>query len=268
MSRQIYDSLRLELATMPVGATSRLVCPWCRAEHENSLCLTRKADGGLYICPRIVCKKSGFIPLIVDSGHSRSVPKEPVKEFIDATSYPSAEIYSWLELKYQLDLPTIQHDGWLMSDTNRLVFPLKDVAGNDMGVQAKLISHKPKIPKVLTYLKPGKLPIHFPYLSRRAGITNLTVVEDVISATKCSLITPTCAILGTSPKQEVWVYLATITDSLTLLLDPDALAVAIKLKRRISGMFREVRIIGLDKDPKDTDIKDLQSKLISNLLNI
>lgn len=260
MSRQIYDSLRLELSTMSVGQSLRLTCPWCRAEHERSLCVTRQPTGGLYICPRIVCKRSGFVSMVYDGVALPDKPK-PVKIFTEDTRYLTDAELAWIELKYQLSKEVVQQEGWLMSQYGRLVFPLYDALGNSIGTQAKLFHPKPGQPKVLTYLDLNQFPIHFPTQSRISRFDKIVVVEDILSATKCSQLAPTCAVLGTNPKPEVWSYLSKFTDTIVLMLDPDAIAVAIKLQRYLRSLFSNVSVIALKKDPKDTDIKELQIKL-------
>lgn len=105
--------------------------------------------------------------------------------------------------------------------------------------------------------------MHFPPATRQAGsLEQLILVEDILSATKVAQVAPAAALLGTTLSKADCLYLKSIgVRDVILILDPDAISTAIRIKHRVGGLFRNFYVVPVVKDPKAYTTDELKSLL-------
>ena len=249
----ITDQLKLELMSMEDGETSALHCPFCNADHENKLYLTKTGDGaGLYQCKRASCGAAGSLG--EHTGTIRKIaPTFKPKLFTRSLSPLKAEHRNYLLDKYEItNTRGIRYD----AKEDVLAFDLQTAQGTGWGVQTKYEWHRPEHrSKSCLYTERNVPKIHYEH---PIGRGTCVLVEDWLSARKLSSIIPTVALLGTHLPEEAALDIRKYYDSLLLALDYDAVEKARKLREAWKGLFMSIDIVLLKRDVKDTAYHTLQ----------
>lgn len=244
---------------LPVGETMRTYCPFCNAKHEESLAISRKDDGLVYICPRIKCGASGFIPSKGDVSYGKK-PKKTYTEFKEATEKLGEGHSDFLALAYGLKPRYLNQKGVKYAPRiGRIMVPLTDAENEQWGWWGK--TTRDEKPKVLLWTE-RKAPKLFyaskPSPRRYFSTPRAILVEDCLSALKVSQL-GYCgvALLGTHLADNELADLHTYFDRVSIFLDPDAKGKALRMAKEIGLFFKEVDLITADADPKDLQTKEL-----------
>lgn len=247
------DSLKMELTTMEDGETKACPCPFCNAQHEDKLYLTKTGSGsGVYICHRASCGAKGGIgdrDITITSKPKRT----NIKLYSEETTALTDSHKEYLNAKFELqDYTGITYE----PRRNALVFQLQTAERTIWGTQIKRQWGVPKGSyKCCTYQCRDAPKIHY---APPIGRGRVVLVEDFLSAKKLSRIVPTCAILGTHMLEEVAVDLHKYYDHLVLALDYDAVDKMRKIKAQWSCVF-DIDIVIMKKDVKDTPYTELNA---------
>lgn len=227
----------------PSGDQIKAECPQC---HRASLYYSPAS--GKYLCFRATCslqpgciKKgvSGSANQYKPSLHNRTqhlfmtrcTDLHAPSKYLDCISYPVWYVPSIRRVAYELHTRLGVHNGWL----------LRSYVGDT--------------PKALIAAKENSL--HYPK-HRWKDETKVVLVEDIISAEKLtSLGYPSVALLGVHITYECMehLYNAGVRD-VTLALDNDASAVAVRLAQKLGWFNTSVKL--LKKDPKDSTPEELK----------
>lgn len=255
--------LTSEACNLEVDESIRIVCPFCNAEHEASLGLTRTSEGLLYRCFRAKCRAKGFISSIPGTRRI-DLPKKK-KAFTprifrhDLVALPES-VHKLLFDKYGLTKEETNKQGFKYEPKyDRIFMPVFDARGEEFGCITKALRRQSGVPKSLTYFTRETPGIHY-VRGATAGGKPVCVVEDILSAVKVSRFINTVALLGTTINNEKIVELRKVTQDLILMLDADACATALYYKKKYSFYFRNFLVIMLSKeDPKDMKEEELEA---------
>lgn len=266
--RQVrQDEVKLLAVGLPEGATSAgMVCPFCGGGHtaERSFSITRTPTVLMYKCHRNKCGASGVIGSLTTQDWSKG--KRAVKKFkprvFSAETHPlTAGQYLFFANKFSLQKSTLDKNHVkYCAERASFIFPIYDIYGRQVGVVDR--SWAGRVPKARTYWFNDVIKLFFP-IQGELFHENVVLVEDVVSALKVEQVTNTgvAALLGTHISNESLGYLAELTHSITIALDPDALQKAISLRERAKLLFSDIKIVNLSQDPKDTAYTVLQDQL-------
>lgn len=256
-----FDSYIQQQATgLAAGETGHFYCPSCGAQHEQSLAITRRHGGGLvWVCHRASC---GFKGHIRGSGHPAvvglpSIPKKAHKPLEAVWDSPTEEEMEFLRNRYGMDPSYFLMD----RKSNRYGFPILSPEWKRPVLGWTLRAFDGRKPKSLTYklsesrelmdwhLRGGNPPVVF-------------LVEDQISAMKINSLgyssIALCGVhLNLARVREIKEYFSKVV----ILLDPDALSMALAHKKNFGVFFDYCEVGRLKADPKDTPIKELQEFL-------
>jgi hypothetical protein len=254
---------------LPIGGRQYFTCPSCRAEHERKLSVLRVADGVVYRCFRASCGLGGgFIPTTPSLGYGVEKIFVP-KPFYEATEALPTPIVEWLITKYGVTREEISTNGLLYApESNRLVIPIRDWRGYDLGIQAKRLPNIRGGDPVYSGQKACNYYVHEgPYLCFPVGPLRTTdtmvFVEDPLSAIRVARFANACALLGHSlnenmiPELKRWWR----GDRAILALDPDAYTQALKAKEKYCLYFGTLEVRKLSNDPKDIPHAQLVEEL-------
>lgn len=120
----------------------------------------------------------------------------------------------------------------------------------------------PGISKAYTYMPDKGIPI---WDDTSRACSSVVIVEDIISAIKCSRFIPAVSILGVGCKPEVLAYIVKWYRNYTIFLDDDNQQVkrAQRALRNTLGQVGDARIItGVGKDPKECSNEELRELLL------
>lgn len=262
----------MEALHLQNGDSKRTVCPFCNATHELSFRIRRDDQGQTSgYCYRNSCNKSVYAGR-QSQGKATKKAFTP-RTYKGTTSYLSElQKYMFLE-KYNIQTSTLKHEKVYWSEEDmRFIFPVYDKFGNTFGSIAKA-KDATKTPKWLTYFHSNTHRLHYPKGFHLRGNwfgvnRTLHVTEDIISAWRINQMdeaNPAIALLGTHMTAEQASELAVVTPKLTLVLDPDAIDAAIKIKNNYNALFTNgINIRYMEVDPKDYDS---DRKLLNDLIN-
>jgi DNA primase len=154
-----------------------------------------------------------------------------------------------------------KNDWTISTETSRLLAPLYDFDGRRFGLNAKMLpgSEYPGS-KSIKYLEEESLGIAFPRTNPSHDGT-IVVVEDSISAVKLSQFINAVALLGTSMNEDQALFLASKYSHVIIALDPDAAMKAVWMLEKYKGVFEKISVVFLEKDPKDSAVIVLETKL-------
>lgn len=263
-----FDITQLALG-LDVSQSSRNVCPFCKAKHELSFKITRTDQGIVYKCYRASCNARGFISSIpgttaVDKSTYKTTFKPRV--YRGETEVLPQDILEFLEESYGLTKTDCTTNGIKYDRaTHRIVFPLFDYRGDAYGHATKRLPGSSYPLKAVTYRDRETTGLHYPP-SNQSGSGAIALVEDVLSSIKLSKIIKTACLLGTELLPAQVQELRKQTDTIIMMLDPDAIKKSLYYYKNYGFFFRNFYIIQLSKDPKDTDYADLKAHLEGKLL--
>lgn len=260
--REIIKDAALALA---VGETTRIVCPYCEARHEQSMIIRREVEGLHARCYRAKCPRSyTFITSLPSSdwlGKQKQrtfSPKYYTKECID----PPWEILHYINDMYEISPEEVEYYHFKYNEEeNRLVMPIVNIHGYEIGMQTKALSSVVSGPKAISYFFNEGEKAHFVIKPEFYNSSTIVLVEDILSATKVGRLLPACALLSHGLTPDVANLLAANFSTMVVMLDPDALTKAVGIKHKYSLFFRNFSIIQLSKDPKDSPFTELQQIL-------
>jgi len=246
-------------------------CPFCMQDWlsagkpatwapSKSLSVKRVTAGLVYICFRATCSSK---PGLLASGPVRL--RHSTKEFIPKRYTGDLETLSeevWERYIRQYDIPYeyVLQQGWKFAPAEQRIYKLLyNYEGYPIGEEVKSVIKGVK-PKTILYRHVDSPMLHYPLGQPREG--PLILVEDIMSATKISLVSRAAALIGTNiTKPMVHQLLRNGDNNVILMLDPDAVQKAVTLKRRWQHLFGNFSVKLLSKeegDPKDLDLETIK----------
>lgn len=261
----IHSIIKLEATDLAIGQSKRIVCPFCKAEHETSMSITREANCILYNCYRVTCKKQGKIRTAAQTAEIVKEAKQFVPNPLTAhTTLVPPRILQWFYDKYQIDLRATGTPR-IVPTQNRIAIPLRAYDRTTYGLWTKKLPDgilhphvKASGPKTIMHLEKEAPLLYFP--NHHTNSKQVVWVEDPLSAEKyASIGIDSVALLGTHLTQDEVYYLAGVLEGkdIVIHLDPDARAVARKMAKKHSLLFKSIRVIDSPRDPKDMSKWDL-----------
>jgi len=269
MKRNIISEIKLLALDLAIADSLRGVCPFCNA-REHSFTITRNEEGLLYNCYRDSCPpedSSGFIGTMPQNVLDVSSFKKEKKFRAKPFKYPTTGLpLDMEEILYSLYgfIPVCKWD----TGHFRLVFEARNYEGYTYGYVAKALSGytRWKGPKSVNYFDTPGPHLYYPPFFKSPTVhlgpggylntESVTIVEDCISAQKVNGV----ALLGTHMTDEQALSLRKHFNRLIIALDPDAAAAAQRIYRKYNLYFDNIRILDLDKDPKDTSYEEWNKK--------
>ena len=256
---------QLVAAALPleVDESVRIQCPFCEAEHENSLSLTRIESGLLYKCFRAKCQARGFVSSRPDAHYERlAIKKFKPRHFTGELENLPHSVYIWLWENYGITKGEADEQQFRYANkSNRIFMPTFDFRGEGFGGTTRAIERRADIPKTFTYRTRETSGVHYPR-GRGYGNKPLCVVEDVLSAVKVSRYMNCCALLGTTINNNRVLEWRMLTDRIYLMLDADAIKLALGYWQKYGFHFKTFRVLPLTgPDPKDMTPLQLEGVL-------
>lgn len=139
-----------------------------------------------------------------------------------------------------------------------MIFPVFDQWENLLMFQARYMGPEQGLPKYWT--KGVKDCLHI--LEVRGDNTNtIVLVEDLISAIKTSRTTTSMPLWGSDIKDELAVRLCNIYDNVVIWLDKDKATYARKRAESLRFLFKTVKVVISDGDPKDYETNSIRQYL-------
>lgn len=239
----------------------RMDCPVCGGKNSFSV---RSINGTLfYYCFRASCniKGRGNTEITLES-----IQKPKPIEVKDIWTLPThfsnpiqnQNCFSFMKYWRLLD-PYKLGDLELYADIKqeRLIFPLRNYEKQLKGAVGRTIRNG--LPKWFIYNRQDSCP----YIRQKKECKDVILVEDAVSAVRCSLISNSMALLGTNLPfiDNLSEYLEPY-DRVYIALDDDATRKAPKLHRELNP-FKETKIIPLKKDIKyfsDNELLDMKKE--------
>ena len=251
------DDIKLSSLELEDGATITVFCPFCRAEHEDKLSITRKGTSIAYYCFRASCHQSGVIGEGGDfqrlKGKKKTFKPKPYRR---ETCELSEGLLEELYTRYGLSEDILVLNGVVQErySDSRLVFPIM-LKGVQIGMAFKDIKTGVKF-KAITYRSVESEVLYFPISDVTSGPVHL--VEGCLDALKLSMLgVRSCALLGTHLGTSEAIYLSKHCNELVWMLDKDAVNVAFRLAKQYALLFTS-RVIPMQRDPKDTPLEELR----------
>ena len=262
----IEESLKSSSLNYDVDESGLSICPFCNADHETSLSITRTDQGFLYNCFRASCGAKGFISSMVgpvppetkDVKFKKFKPRAFTGEL---ENLPERVITMMLD-NYELTEEELHEQGIKFCRAeNRIYMPVFTYTGEQFGGVSKSLTPGVRRFKTINYFDRESSRLSYP---RRgvSGESPIVIVEDILSAIKCSRHTRSVALLGHTISIPQIKELRNQTDSIILMLDADVIHKALSLKKKFGFYFRNFSVVylsnGLDpKDMKDEELKEL-----------
>lgn len=140
-----------------------------------------------------------------------------------------------------------------------MVFPIYDIYGNLLMWQARYFGSEKDIKS--KYVTRGKTNdiLHIVGMDSDPSGT-ITIVEDIISAIKCSRFTNSLPMWGSNVSSSNIHRISKRYSNVNIWLDYDKTKEAHKLKAQISPFFENVRVISTIKDPKE--IQEIEMRIL------
>lgn len=263
------EEIVLEAEGLDVGASRRIVCPVCRGgdSHDQTMSITRRADGVLFNCHRASCGARGFTGTaawtMCAAPHAARVLK-PYEGELLALSMKDMDFFA---RRYELVL-TPTNPFVSANEYDEYVLPISwlghergyNVRQPWPGAPRKGVKSEPKSS---VHMHSDK-PVQAAYSQLRLGTTRherVILVEDQLSAYKTSLVegVDACvALLGTHLNLERVREIVELRPSEVIIaLDADATKLAFDHAREFGLAFPRVRVSILAKDLKDTKLSDI-----------
>ncbi len=266
LDRKLSEQELKEAAlSLEVGDSLNTTCPFCRTPDRLKMSLTRISEGLLYNCYRASCGARGFISSVPGSillrGEGRKKRKLfTPREFKGSLEELPEEVLELLSTKYTLTKEELREQGFKYDrDYDSLFMPCFTARGAEFGGVTKRLNYRGKAgTKNLTFFTKSNTGLHYPLTERKGQIA---LVEDILSAVRCVRYSRTVALLGTHLNDERIRELREQTDSLVVLLDPDATDKAFRYKKKYGFYFKRFEVRSLEADPKDLEEEKLEEVL-------
>jgi hypothetical protein len=256
----------------PDEAGRTIAMSHCRADKER-LYITRQQDGLTILAYCHHCGKRGYynerqkanittltqrkLALDKDNNYNYTLPKDLEK---DVNKWPK-DARVWI-VKYGITDKEVGDYGIGYSDRmGGVVLPVYDSDGLAL-FTTRLFTASPSNPKYYTV---GNRPHAVWYCSNSTNSDAVVVVEDVLSAIKCSRYISSCAILNTHLSDSGVALLTKRHKEFIVFLDDDNAEVKrkqLEIQRRLS-VFGNTHIIhSMGKDPKEHSDNELKALLL------
>lgn len=240
-------------------------CPNCGSSDANAL----YEDGSQYCFSCGTYKSSKVSPYVFK-------PKEEDNSHIvlpdDVTKDYNRDAVLWAQ-KYGItvsDMLSCPNPIWYSPNRNQLIFSWNDDTGKTIAWQARNLSATDKGRRYYTKGNVNDLlPIYysngdsFPNHCDR----NLILVEDCLSAIKCSKIDlngsgfDSMPLLGSGITNKKLSRLRPFYDVLVVFLDPDMFHKAVDIANRAQMLGFRASVVKAEHDPKELSYHDLKEKL-------
>jgi hypothetical protein len=259
------DQIRLLALDLEPGQNTRTVCPYCNADHERSLSLSRNDEGVLYHCYRAKCGRKGFLPnngVNYQPGWEKRTPKKKTaKTFSYATETLPQPLKDMFYARYSITETELEDNGFLYSpEMDRVIMPIYNSFGYEVGKVARSYNQNTAGIKAISYFNDGESHLHYvPSSMHRDGA--ITCVEDIPSAIRVGRFGKAVAILGSWLPLKHIIELGELTQEINIALDPDAASKAFKMRRAYMIYFRNFNVKLLSNDPKDMTDEQIQEEI-------
>lgn len=277
----MINDIKMTLVGMEEGTSIREQCPFCGGK-ERTLSITRNFDNGVFNCYRASCGAKGFIPL-----NPLALPKTTVKKEKKGKGSLHGELADaaddYLASKYDLSKEILRlNPCWIARNItfvngeyhtllgDGLWLYLRDFNYTTWGVYTKkLVGYNWQNPNKTwtSIIEEVDFPYYVPTIDRSKPYVDNVVyfVEDPISALKVAQLGyQSVALLGTHFKRDhVLELVKQKFRGIVWMLDPDtwqnpaAKSKAESLASQV-GPILQHKIVYMDRDPKDTDIQELE----------
>lgn len=274
MNDRIVESIKERALSLGMGESTRVVCPFCNAQHEKSCSITRQPGVLYFRCFRVSCGKSGAVCSLPGDSDYRLMDVK-----YDATRYPRQRAprpftYRTTRLpdyakdilrdRYQLPTDYLEHTGKISwaPELVAFVFPCHSINGRTMGYATKKLYKTQGQRKADLFWDDTPPRYYAPNHQFPDAGGAIWVVEDCLSCLKMwSVGYPSIALLGTSMHDTVAVTLSGRFRSVNICLDPDATDKAFDMVRDYKLLFDKMSVVVLKADPKDTPLAELEKLL-------
>lgn len=267
-------SIRDIVAALPPMAVDEQVnVHHCKEGRGNDrLYIKRTRNGWVFNC--FHCGESGGI---MEGGAKGSLPNPSIRPsrghdtHTDGKKLPRDVTGVWSDFSIEarvwlgryLSIQEVKDNGILFSPSlQRVVLPVYH-DGSLVGYQTRRLLDRDTYPKYLTFTSsPDDYWFHVH--PHAGGGDCVVLVEDMLSAIKCSRYMSSAALFGVSIKDSLLARLVRHHSKFLIFLDYDNVqvkAAARKLKKRLD-IFGECGIIDLGTDPKDCDDETLRRLLV------
>lgn len=174
------------------------------------------------------------------------------------TSDFSPECVGWLG-QYEIDLPTALKTGFLWHPgREQLIFPWYDPSYRLLGYQARNFKQGSKT-KYFTQGDVEKLIPVYHHSRERSKV--LVLVEDVVSAVKCSRFTDSMPCLSSSLSADKLRRISKLYGTFVVWLDSNMLNNAMKMCERLEYMGAFTHLVHTPDDPKCYTYEELEKTL-------
>ena len=264
------SALKLDAAGLQIDdSDSTGKCPVCGI--KGSFGIKRVPEGIVYNCFRLKCGAKGFIPMVGGftysgtANFSKPMKLNPYEGRVD--DLPET-IYGWIYAMYELNKSQVDYQGWKYDGHNhRVIMPGHSYFGYEFVKVAKKLPNSafggPKAVSYFEHADPTKIAFPRPAQDYVKQDT-LVLVEDLISATKVGSMLNCAALLGTGISKHQVAFLASHYRQIILMLDNDAIDKALTYSKQYGSLFDSFKVVYMDKDPKDTPYKKLESIILQN----
>lgn len=273
MNKDIESKIRMLALDLPIGQSTRAVCPICDAKHEQSMTITRQPLGVSYRCFRAKCSRRGFLESVPNTEVYKAEKAFVPHKFSRELSNPTLVLMNYLESRYNIPDKEISKQGWkYVADGHRIYIPIYDLLGHEVGAVTKKLPMNirphyviPSVddgPKSIVYWFNDTEKLHFPL--RDSLTKTVIIVEDSISAIRIAQHRSSAALLGTHMTGKQILFLAQNFERIVFILDPDALTKATALAEKCKLLFKSSMVLPTRADPKDAspeDFKKLMEKI-------
>lgn len=254
------DDIRMIGLGLSVGETANgQLCPFCGAEDDKQLSVTRTEAGLLYICFRASCGKSGLVASSGGNFTRRTGSKFSPKYYKYPTTELSPEQKQFFYDSWGIEERELVDNRFVYNQTkNTFAYPIFDSGGDQFGIVDR--SYNGRKPKAISYFEKDREKLHFPR-TEQTGDT-CVIVEDHLSAIKVARHSPSVALLGCSWGNKEQKLLSYMYSRIILALDPKTEQQALRLRRKFSLDYKSFDIRILDKDPKDMTDQEIKDSIL------
>lgn len=258
------SDILMSAAELEPGQRMRLLCPTCGGGSSGELTLSVSVDDTgavLWHCFRASCGASGRHGggrLIRERHTPRQQTARPFRGELQTLTEDQAcflhERIGWTEQHISMARPR-----WAPEE-QRYAFPVFGPMGTRRGyVLRSYATNIGSAPKALT-----RMDVEEPHLSwyRFASDTPVTIiVEDIPSAVRAAMYVNAVSLCGTGAGPDYVNEISAHAQNVVWALDADATRLAVKLHRYNSLLFRDSRVLPLEKDLKDMSEEELAEVL-------
>lgn len=248
----------LHASPMELGDTLRVTCPRCEggsSQEKNTLSITKHEDGSVvWQCFRNSCPEKGGTNT---DGRVSKVdivePAKPKKKFDGTTKALTDFHLARIKKLWGIDDPP--HWYFTPDYGGRIAMSVRGPKYNHRGWVLRDIRGAARV-KALTYIEDNEESLSWYKTQDPSAPTVL--VEDIPSAVRASRYTNAVALLGTAVGMDKALEIADYTRGpVVIALDQDATAKSFEYAQRYKLLWREPRVLLLERDLKDMEEEEL-----------